>query len=283
MVKGKKQETPLYLWSVEVAYDHSHLDEEGRALKALEATLPDANIRANPPGSVEIFLSVIESTPDRAVQRAVAEVQNATIAAGLGRSLPYRMKVELLEDSDLDLHHIRVPDPLGLSEIASILGVTRQRAWQITKSADFPAPAAVLASGPVWHKGDVARFLISPRRRGRPSRTATAGQSLRKFLANNAVMHSHTISEDSSGHVYLWICVPGPRGVPYILSKSQAESLISHFFDPGVASRAMSQRNSGKPSKLHADEIVAFMQSQGWERRQGFLRGVTAGPGSQGA
>jgi hypothetical protein len=40
---------------------------------------------------------------------------------------------------------------VGLTEIASILGVTRQRASQLVRDYDdFPPPVAELASGRVW-------------------------------------------------------------------------------------------------------------------------------------
>lgn len=40
---------------------------------------------------------------------------------------------------------------VGLSEIASILGVSRQRAGQLVRDyEDFPSPVAELASGRIW-------------------------------------------------------------------------------------------------------------------------------------
>jgi hypothetical protein len=40
---------------------------------------------------------------------------------------------------------------VGLTEIASMLGVTRQRAGQLVRDyEDFPRPVAGLASGRVW-------------------------------------------------------------------------------------------------------------------------------------
>lgn len=45
---------------------------------------------------------------------------------------------------------------VGLSEIASILGVTRQRASQLARDYDdFPPPVAELASGRVWETAAV--------------------------------------------------------------------------------------------------------------------------------
>jgi predicted DNA-binding transcriptional regulator AlpA len=59
-------------------------------------------------------------------------------------------------------------DHMGLSEVAALLGVTRQRAHAIVRDyPDFPAPADVLAAGPVWHGEDVrawhTRHPVRPR------------------------------------------------------------------------------------------------------------------------
>jgi predicted DNA-binding transcriptional regulator AlpA len=43
----------------------------------------------------------------------------------------------------------------GIREIADLLGVSRQRANQITATKTFPKPLARLAMGPVWRLSDV--------------------------------------------------------------------------------------------------------------------------------
>ena len=45
---------------------------------------------------------------------------------------------------------------VGLSEIATMLGVSRQRADQLVRDyEDFPAPVAELASGRIWETSAV--------------------------------------------------------------------------------------------------------------------------------
>jgi predicted DNA-binding transcriptional regulator AlpA len=45
---------------------------------------------------------------------------------------------------------------LGVQELADLLGISRQRVYALQKTYDdFPAPAAQLRSGPVWHSSDV--------------------------------------------------------------------------------------------------------------------------------
>ncbi|MEV8510131.1 DNA-binding protein [Actinoplanes sp. NPDC051475] len=54
---------------------------------------------------------------------------------------------------------------MGAHEIRVRLGmVSRQRAYQITSRADFPAPIADLAQGKVWLAEDVEVWMKAHRR-----------------------------------------------------------------------------------------------------------------------
>ena len=46
-------------------------------------------------------------------------------------------------------------DLLSTVEIAELLGVTRQRVDQLSRSDQFPEPAAELAIGRVWTRADI--------------------------------------------------------------------------------------------------------------------------------
>jgi prophage regulatory protein len=62
---------------------------------------------------------------------------------------------------------------VGVKEIAQMLGVSRQRAGQITESyPDFPKPLATLASGRVWSRPELEEWIgrHPNRRSGRPQR-----------------------------------------------------------------------------------------------------------------
>ena len=61
----------------------------------------------------------------------------------------------------------KFPKLAGLAEVASLAGVSRKRAWQLTQHKDFPAPVVVLAATPVWRVSDVQAFLDTPRSGGR--------------------------------------------------------------------------------------------------------------------
>lgn len=53
---------------------------------------------------------------------------------------------------------------VGTAEIAAMLGgVTRQRAYQITREKGFPDPVAVLSMGSVWLSEDVEAWIARHR------------------------------------------------------------------------------------------------------------------------
>lgn len=65
---------------------------------------------------------------------------------------------------------------VGVSEIAQLLGVSRQRAVQVVRDyADFPAPVSRLASGRIWEREPVEAWMRAhpDRRPGRRPKTAT--------------------------------------------------------------------------------------------------------------
>ncbi|RSM69626.1 hypothetical protein DMB66_11180 [Actinoplanes sp. ATCC 53533] len=51
-----------------------------------------------------------------------------------------------------------LPELVGLSEISTILGVSRQRAAQLARKVGFPYPVAELAMGPVYVRHDVEDY-----------------------------------------------------------------------------------------------------------------------------
>lgn len=59
-------------------------------------------------------------------------------------------------------------DLLGVGEAAAVLGVARQRLYQLRARVDFPAPFVELACGPIWLRDDIEAFARLPRPNGRP-------------------------------------------------------------------------------------------------------------------
>jgi hypothetical protein len=69
---------------------------------------------------------------------------------------------------------------VGISEIAHMLGVTRQRAVQLVGDyPDFPAPTAALAAGRIWEREAVETWIDKhpERKPGRPRTRTNSGDS----------------------------------------------------------------------------------------------------------
>ncbi|MEX1046174.1 MAG: hypothetical protein WD757_06815 [Actinomycetota bacterium] len=64
------------------------------------------------------------------------------------------------------------PDELaGVAEVASLLGVSKQRVSELRDRPGFPEPVAELAAGPVWRLPTLERFVAEWKRKpGRPAR-----------------------------------------------------------------------------------------------------------------
>lgn len=59
-------------------------------------------------------------------------------------------------------------DVLGPAEVADLLGVDRNRAYRITKRADFPSPCSVVSGRRVWYGPDVRAWIREHRPSGNP-------------------------------------------------------------------------------------------------------------------
>src|SRR6266446_3260913 len=59
----------------------------------------------------------------------------------------------------------------GSTEVAEMLGISKQQFTQLRTHPDFPPPYVELASGPVWKLEHIRRWMNSTgrRSRGRPS------------------------------------------------------------------------------------------------------------------
>jgi predicted DNA-binding transcriptional regulator AlpA len=59
------------------------------------------------------------------------------------------------------MHKTLIPldNILGTAEVASVLGVSKQRIHSLRKLAEFPEPVIQLASTPLWDRSDILVFL----------------------------------------------------------------------------------------------------------------------------
>ncbi len=54
-------------------------------------------------------------------------------------------------------------DLMGTSEVAALLGISRQRVLKIAEREDFPRPLAVLRMGNVWRGADIRNWRAAHR------------------------------------------------------------------------------------------------------------------------
>lgn len=111
---------------------------------------------------LETTLTVEAPGFGEAIERAIASVTERCA----GRVLA----IEAMTTSEADRRlRERPPVLAGLSEVAAMLGVSRQRASMLSRRDDFPAPSARLAAGPIWRAGDLSTFAARWQRKpGRP-------------------------------------------------------------------------------------------------------------------
>ena len=111
------------------------------------------------------------SGPVEAAEQALTVFRQA--AADVGLPAWDVVEVEVLAEAELERQNAlpSLPELVGVTEVAELLEVTRQRASTLARSASFPAPVVTLRSGPVWTRGSVDRFVQSWRRQ--PGRSAT--------------------------------------------------------------------------------------------------------------
>jgi hypothetical protein len=120
--------------------------------------------------SVQLSITNESDDPVRAVQVAVDVVTDAAHKAGLPPWPVVKLEATEWERFDAELDEPNTPDLVGIAELAELVGVRRQRASVLARRPDFPEPLAELASGPVWDRRMVERFVQSwVRKPGRPA------------------------------------------------------------------------------------------------------------------
>lgn len=111
-----------------------------------------------------------EPEPVQAAKFAVGLVTAAARKAGLPPWPVVKLEVTEWERFDAELDQPNTPDLVGITELAELVGVTRQRASTLARHPGFPEPLAELAAGPVWDLRMVERFVRSwARKPGRPA------------------------------------------------------------------------------------------------------------------
>lgn len=125
----------------------------------------------------DMRLSVEADDIAEAVKLAAEGVQRAAAEVGMPDWPVVRLEALTHEELTTDLSERTVPALVGISEIAEILGVTRQRAWALaTRHREFPDPVLEVAAGPLWLEEAIEAFQAQwTRQGGRPKTGTTTG------------------------------------------------------------------------------------------------------------
>jgi hypothetical protein len=166
-------------WSIAIDFELEEpwaftSDEVADQISELLARLePYAAVASHGRQSIGVQLSVTGTSPIQVMDRAFRVVTGSMDKVGIPRRhAPVHVELEPVEELDRRLQESGIPPLVGITEAAQILGVSKQRAWELSKTPDFPRPYADLAAGPVWNRHAVARFTERwPRRPGRPKKT----------------------------------------------------------------------------------------------------------------
>jgi len=102
------------------------------------------------------IFNVEAPTAREAVERGLDVFERGLDALGI--DVPIR-RVEIAPES------FGEDELLGAVEGARLLGVSRQRFYQLQKKPGFPTPAAGLARGALWRRTDIESFAASRSRR----------------------------------------------------------------------------------------------------------------------
>jgi hypothetical protein len=107
--------------------------------------------------------------PVPAMSEAIERVMKISGSVGLPDWPIAHVEATDWDEFERGLSEATYPDLIGVTELAGILNVSKQRASELARQSTFPAPIAQLASGPVWLEPTVRRFVAEwVRRPGRP-------------------------------------------------------------------------------------------------------------------
>ncbi|MGH2747285.1 MAG: hypothetical protein ACRDKB_05120 [Actinomycetota bacterium] len=125
------------------------------------------------PNRYTVRLALEVSPPEAVVSEAINAVTTYADKAGLPNWPFIKIEATEWEQFEQELDEPTFPNIIGVSELAQILDVSRQRASELARAAHFPKPFAGLASGPVWLEPTIRRFVAEwERRPGRPRSAA---------------------------------------------------------------------------------------------------------------
>ncbi|UXY24873.1 hypothetical protein N8I84_41215 (plasmid) [Streptomyces cynarae] len=176
-------------WSIEVELGVSNVSDD--TVEELHEHLADHSpaVGTAPSGNLSVRIFIEASTARQAMDAALREVTAAAKQTGINHTVT---GIELVTEEELDrrLEEPSVPELVGVSEIAAMFGVGRQRAAQVVQREDFPPAVAYLKAGPVFVKWQVEAFEKRwDRRGGRPAKPIELTELDREVLTALTATH----------------------------------------------------------------------------------------------
>ena len=129
------------------------------------------------PHELSVRFTLVASRPLQAVQEGFKHFTHALQRAGIPgpEESIVEAEIDTVEDMDRELKEPNIPELAGVTEVARILGISKQRVSTLARDPDFPRPIEMLAAGPVWKKVAILRHVgLWPRKPGRPRKSLSA-------------------------------------------------------------------------------------------------------------
>jgi len=164
-------------WNAYVEYDGTAGEDQA---ERIVAALPGATVTVDGERNrLAVSMPVEASTLRQATDEAQRAVRAAVAAADVPGQL-VQLRVVTLADLQAEIASPRVPDLVGMAEVAAMLEVSKQRAGQVAREhPGFPRPVATPASGPIYVRSAVEAFARgwTRKRTGRPPGSAAKSPS----------------------------------------------------------------------------------------------------------
>lgn len=188
-------------WSIEVELGVSDVSDD--IVEELHEHLADCSpaVGTAPSGNLSVRIFIEASTARQAMDAALKEVTAAAKQTGVNHAVA---GIELVTEEELNrrLEEPSVPELVGVSEIAAMFGVGRQRAAQVVQREDFPPAVAHLKAGPVFLKWQVEAFEKRwDRRGGRPPKPIDLTELDREVLTALNATHHEIEAQEIAGTV----------------------------------------------------------------------------------
>ena len=152
-------------WHLEYTWHAS----EGLNLESIADELMSAFSSWSPAVSLDDKSITVALTVEAPSLKEALEDGFERLSSFSGREIePIAARVSRQADFEAALLEPRIPQLMGVAEIAERLGVSKQRVSELARGQNFPRPVIALAAGPVWLASSIEGFVASwPRKAGR--------------------------------------------------------------------------------------------------------------------